>query len=60
MGYTADWLSQACDCCIHARRNRKGYWYCTCHRDDYFPDAPWDDDDSECTSYEPDPDAFED
>lgn len=59
MGYISDYLDGACDCCIHARENRNGDFYCTCHQDDYFPAAAWDDDDSECPSYKPDPDCFD-
>ncbi len=57
-----EFLSGACDFCIHARRTNRGYWYCTCHENDYFPEAEWDedeDDSSECPSYDPDPDAID-
>jgi len=63
MAYHADEVYGACDCCLRARQNRNGYWYCTSHQDDYFPDAPWDGDDeyeptSSCPSFKPDPDCF--
>ncbi|MCQ2259564.1 MAG: hypothetical protein MJZ41_16495 [Bacteroidaceae bacterium] len=60
MGYVSDWLSGACNCCTHARQKRNGDWWCTCHEDDYFPDAAWDEDDSECPSYDADEDAIDD
>ncbi len=60
MGYHSDDVYGACDCCLHARQTRNGYWYCTCHEDDYFPDADWEDEGSVCPSYDPDPDCFDD
>lgn len=60
MGYVSDWVSGACDCCKFCRENRKGDYYCSKHEDDYFPDAEWDDDDSECPSYREDPDLKND
>lgn len=59
MSYTSDYLEGACNCCIHVGDNDKGDYYCTCHEDNYFPTAAWDDDDSECPSYKPNPDCFD-
>ena len=60
MRYYEDYVEYACDCCIHAKQTKKG-WYCSCDEDDYFPSAYWsqddEDGDSECPSYEEDPDC---
>lgn len=61
MSNLADWLSGACDCCRHAKQNRRGLWYCTCHEDDYFPEADWTgEDEAECGSFDWDPDCYDD
>lgn len=64
MSYYSDNVYGACDCCLRARQDRKGDWYCSSHQDDYFPDAPWDGDDeyepTSCPSFKPDPDCYDD
>ena len=63
MAYHADEVYGACDCCLRARQNRNGYWYCTSHQDDYFPDAEVDEEEdgwmtSTCHSFKADPCNF--
>ena len=65
MGWHSDYVEGACDCCKRARwsDNKGGFWYCTAHQDDYFPDAPWDGEDefepTSCPSFSPDPDCYD-
>lgn len=64
MGNVSDDLDRACDYCLHAKQKRNGDWFCSCHRDDYFPEAPWDGEDdyspTSCDSFDPDRDCHED
>ena len=65
MSWHSDYVEGACDCCLRARwsDNKGGFWYCSAHQDDYFPDAPWDGDDdfepTSCPSFRPDPDCYD-
>lgn len=63
MGYTSEYIDGACDCCIWARQNRKGDWYCKKDEDD-FPSADWDGPDdyepTSCPSFKPDRECYSD
>lgn len=63
MANTSDFVSGACDCCLSARTNRFGSWYCSKRKNDYFPEAPWDGVDeyepTSCPGFKPDRECYE-
>lgn len=62
MACKSDYVEAACNCCLHAHQDKNGYWYCSSHKDNYFPDAPWDGEDefspTSCPSFKPDKGAI--
>lgn len=56
MSYSSNYVRGACSNCGNCRHDGEE-WYCYESEDEFFPDAPWPDDDwdedESCPSYDP-------